>query len=75
MSTGNYQQNKEKLRKQAHERYQNPSEEKKAKIWLQVIQKFSEKEKDKIRQYERKIYKNLSEDKKQMLGEYKKTII
>ena len=48
MPTGYYKKNKEKLQKEAHERYQN----------------LSEKNKNKKRQYAREIYQNLSEGEK-----------
>ena len=51
-----YQENKERLQKKAHERYQNLSKEKKRKK----------------QQYGRERYKNVSEDEKQKLVEYRK---
>ena len=56
LSTKYYQENKERLRENARERYQNLSKE----------------EKGKKRQYCRKRYKNLSENEKQKLVEYRK---
>ena len=51
-----YQENKERLHKKAHKRYQNLSKE----------------EKERKRQYGREGYKNLSEDEKQKVAEYTK---
>ena len=51
LSAKNYQENKEKLQKKAHERYQNLSKE----------------EKEKKRQYGHEQYKNLPEKEKQKL--------
>ena len=49
LSAKHYQENKERLQKKAHERYQSPSKE----------------EKGKKQQYGCERYKNLSEDEKQ----------
>ena len=51
-----YQKNKEMLRKEVHERYQNLSKE----------------EKDKILQYCRKHHKKLSENEKQRTAKYRR---
>ena len=56
LSAKYYQENKERLRKKARERYQNLSKEKK----------------EKKRQYARERYRNLPEDEKQKLVEYRK---
>ena len=51
-----YQENKDRLQKKAHERYENLSKE----------------EKEKEQQYGCECYKNLSEEKKQKLARYRK---
>ena len=56
LSAKYYQENKERLQKKAHERYQNLSKE----------------EKEKKQQYGRERYKNLSEDGKNKLAEDRK---
>ena len=56
LSVKYYQENKEKLQKKAHEKYQNLSKE----------------EKEKKLQYGRERYKNLSKDEKQKLVEDRK---
>ena len=59
LSAKYYQQNKERLGKKAHERYQY----------------LSNKEKQKKQQYGCDLYENLSEDEKEKLVEYRKKII
>ena len=56
LSAKHYQENKERSKKKAPERYKNLSKE----------------EKEKKEQYGRERYKNLSEDEKQKLVEYRK---
>ena len=60
-----YQKNKEKLQKEAPERYQNLSEEEKNKKRQYVRERYrnlSEEEKEKKRQYDGERYKSLLED-------------
>ena len=54
-----YENDKERLREQARDKYRNLSEE----------------EKNKKREYEKNRYRNMSEEKKQRLKEYQKKII
>ena len=54
-----YQKNKERLKKQARDKYRNLSEE----------------EKNKKREYGKNRYHNISEEKKQKLKEYQKIIV
>ena len=64
-----------KNKKEAHERYQNLSEEKKNKkcqYARERYQNLSEEKKEKKRQYYREHHKNLPEDKKQMTAEYRR---
>ena len=57
LSAKYYQENKERLQKKAHERYQNLSKEEKEK---------------RQQQYGCERYKNLSKDEKQKVAEYRK---
>ena len=59
LSSKYFQENKERLQKEARERYQN----------------LSKKEKEKKRQYSRERYKNLSEDEKKGLLSREENII
>ena len=62
-----YKKNKEKIRKEAHKRYQNLSEEEKEKIEKRSetdIKIFLKRKKEKRRQYYREYNKNLSEEEK-----------
>ena len=63
-----YQKHKEKLRKEARERYQSFSEKEKEKKTKKKVQdkyqNLSEEEKEKKRQYHRERNKNLSEEEK-----------
>ena len=71
MANKYYQKNKEKLRKEARERYQNLSEEEKEKRQKRLktdIKIFPKKKKE--RQYHRDRNKNLSEEGKQKKVEY-----
>ena len=65
MTNKYYQKQKEKLRKEARERYQNLSEEEKDKRQKKVWERFQnlpEEEKEKKSQYHRECNKNLSEE-------------
>ena len=72
MTTNCYQKQKEKLRKEPHERYQNPSEEEKDKRLKKAperYQNFTKEEKEK------KCNKNLSEEQKKKLAEYRRIVL
>ena len=65
MTNDYYQKNKEKLWKEARERYQNLSEEEKDKKRQYALERYrnlSEAEKGKKRQYGREWYKSLLQD-------------
>ena len=70
-----YQKDKQMLRKEAHKRYQNLSEEEKEKQkWKKARDRYKniseEKIKEKVRHYHRNRNKNLSEEEKQKKVEY-----
>ena len=65
MTNNYYQKNKEKLQKEARERYQNlfkEEKDKKRQYTRKQHRNFSEEEKEMRRQYGRERYKNLLED-------------
>ena len=68
MTNNYYQKHKERLQKEARERYQNPCEEEKDKRQKKARERYqnlTEEEKEKRRN------KNLSQEKKQKLVEYR----
>ena len=70
MTNNYYQEYKEKLRKGAHERYQNLSEEEKDTRLETDIKIFLKKKKKKKRQYNRRRNKNIFEEQKQKQAGY-----
>ena len=72
MANNYYWGHKERLRKEAREKYQNLSEEEKCKMQRKArerYQNFTEEEKGKKHQYYRERNKSLSEEQKQKLVE------